>query len=329
MRQLTFAVASCGSALLACPPARRVATHVVRIIEFQYGTCDARRAAAARSGRRLTDELHVGRDLRVGFDQRGSLEVLSRDVVQLDGEVELGEARQRLRQVIDRVVLHGHRAVAAGIHRLELEILVHLLARLYLVGQVLALAARAPAAFIDCHLGIDQIAMVLHQPVDAVELTAFLVGGQRENQIALGREVLFFQANQVGQELRGHALVVARAASVEPAVMLQKREGIDRPILPLRLDDVEVSEQQQRPPRTGAAPSRDEVVLPRIRPDHLQVAVGPPGSLQPRGGGLRRGRNVARRRVRRVDVDQFLEDRACALFVRRGLRRSDRRTAIA
>src|SRR5580765_3628459 len=35
MRQLTLAVASCGRALLACPPASRVATQVVRIIEFQ------------------------------------------------------------------------------------------------------------------------------------------------------------------------------------------------------------------------------------------------------------------------------------------------------
>ena len=50
MRQLTFASASCGSALLAWPPASRVATQVVRIIEFQYGTAADSRAAAARSG---------------------------------------------------------------------------------------------------------------------------------------------------------------------------------------------------------------------------------------------------------------------------------------
>ena len=34
MRQFTFAVADCGSALYACPPASRVATHVVRSIEL-------------------------------------------------------------------------------------------------------------------------------------------------------------------------------------------------------------------------------------------------------------------------------------------------------
>src|SRR5262249_9568609 len=50
MRQLTFAVASCGSALVAWPPDSIVATHVVRIIEFQYGSCAERRDAAAESG---------------------------------------------------------------------------------------------------------------------------------------------------------------------------------------------------------------------------------------------------------------------------------------
>ena len=34
MRQFTFAVASCGSALFAWPPSSRVATQVVRIIEL-------------------------------------------------------------------------------------------------------------------------------------------------------------------------------------------------------------------------------------------------------------------------------------------------------
>src|SRR5262245_34328945 len=50
MRQLTLAVASCGSAFGAWPPASRVATHVVRIIEFQYAEAADSRAAAAASG---------------------------------------------------------------------------------------------------------------------------------------------------------------------------------------------------------------------------------------------------------------------------------------
>src|SRR3954469_6820672 len=49
MRQFTLAVAICGSALFAWPPASRVATQVVRITEFQNGSRAERRAAAARS----------------------------------------------------------------------------------------------------------------------------------------------------------------------------------------------------------------------------------------------------------------------------------------
>src|SRR4051812_39484178 len=48
MRQFTFAVADCGSALYACPPASRVATHVVRNIDAYRGSLD-RNAAAAES----------------------------------------------------------------------------------------------------------------------------------------------------------------------------------------------------------------------------------------------------------------------------------------
>src|SRR5262249_7775694 len=50
MRQFTLAVASCGNALVAWPPDNIVATQVVRIIEFQYGSCADSRDAAARSG---------------------------------------------------------------------------------------------------------------------------------------------------------------------------------------------------------------------------------------------------------------------------------------
>ena len=90
-------------------------------------------------------------------------------------------------EVIDRVVLHRQRAVAARVGHLEVEVLVDLLAGLHLVGEVLALAHVAAAAFVDRELGVDQILVVLHQPLGAVEVAAFLVGRERENQVAVGR----------------------------------------------------------------------------------------------------------------------------------------------
>src|SRR3954468_15361332 len=48
MRQFTLADADCGSALYACPPARRVATQVVRSIDAYRGSRE-RNAAAVES----------------------------------------------------------------------------------------------------------------------------------------------------------------------------------------------------------------------------------------------------------------------------------------
>src|ERR1039458_4845698 len=48
-RQFTFAAASCGSALRACPPSSIVATQVVRSMEFQTGELPATRSIAAGS----------------------------------------------------------------------------------------------------------------------------------------------------------------------------------------------------------------------------------------------------------------------------------------
>ena len=39
-------------------------------------------------------------------------------------------------------------------------------------------------------LGVDQIAMVLQQPIDAVGFAALLIGGQREDEIAVGHDSL-------------------------------------------------------------------------------------------------------------------------------------------
>jgi hypothetical protein len=59
--------------------------------------------------------------------------------------------------------------------------------------EVLAAAQRAAAAFVDGELGVNEVAMILHQPVDTVEGAAFFVGREREDQIAIGREPFLFK----------------------------------------------------------------------------------------------------------------------------------------
>ena len=44
----------------------------------------------------------------------------------------------------------------------------------------------AAGIVVERELGIDEIAMVLQQPIDAVGFAALFVGGQREDQVAVG-----------------------------------------------------------------------------------------------------------------------------------------------
>ena len=226
--------------------------------------------------------------------------------------------------MVDRVVLDRQRAVAARVRHLEVEILVHLLAGLHLVREVLPLPHAAAAALVDRELGVDQILVVLHEPLGAVEIAAFFVGREREDQVAIRLEAFVLQPNQVGHELRRHRLVVAGAAAVEEAVLLDERERIHRPVLALRFDDVEVREEKERLARAGAAVAEDQVALARIGSEDLHVGGGEARRLQPRRDRLGRLRDVAGGRVGRVDLDQLLVNLPRARIVRTGLRGDDR-----
>src|SRR3954471_10893215 len=227
--------------------------------------------------------------------------------------------------MVNRIVLHRQRAMAAGVGHLEVKILIDLLARLHLVGEVLAFAQVAAAAFVDRELGVEQVLVVLDQPLGAVELAAFLVGGQHQNQIAVRCYPLLLQADQVGDELRCHRLVVAGAAAVEEAVLLDEGERIHRPVLALGFDDVEVGEEEERPVRAGAAEAEDQVALARIRSDDLHVRGREARRLEPRRHRFRRLRHVAGRRVGGVDLDQLFVNLPRPRIVRPRLRRDQRR----
>jgi hypothetical protein len=157
--------------------------------------------------------------------------------------------------------------------------------------------------------------VVFHQPVHAVEAAAFLVGGQREDQIAIRREPFLLQPNQVGDELRRHPFVVSGPAAVEIAVLLEKRERIERPVLALGLHDVEMRQEEERLASAGASEPRDEVALARIGTEHLHVSRRESRGLQPRRHRVGSRRRVANR-IGRVDLDQLFEDVARPRVVR-------------
>src|SRR6266853_1362229 len=272
MRQFTVARARWGRALVAWPASSIVATQVVRKVELLSAVADSRAIASASGGSR-----------RIAF-------------ISAAGEM------------VDRVVLHRHRAVPAGIGHLELVGLENLFAGLDGHAQSVAvLVEQAVPAFVERELGVDQVAVVLEQVYDAAEIRRddFLVAGRYEDEVALRTVAFPPVADEIGDEHRDHRLVVGGAAGVEIAVFLDELEGGALPVLALRLHHIEVSQQHDRSFRAGAPVAGDEVALlrPAGRHDHLHLLRRQPARFQACGHRLRRGR-AAPGRVGGVDLDQ-------------------------
>ena len=100
--------------------------------------------------------------------------------------------------MIDGVVCDRQRTVAAFVANFKAEIHDVLFADLQIVGDVLAVNDFAPAAFVQTEFGIDEIAMIFDEPVNAVErATAFFVGRERDDDVAIGLVTFAFVPDQV------------------------------------------------------------------------------------------------------------------------------------
>ena len=84
---------------------------------------------------------------------------------------------------------------------LHLEAVIHwdFLAGLYGIAQRFAISQTHTAAFVQSKCGVNQIAMVLDQPLNAhtVAVENFFVGLQGQDDVAIGLEPFLFVANQV------------------------------------------------------------------------------------------------------------------------------------
>src|SRR4029078_2827961 len=100
------------------------------------------------------------------------------------------------RQLVNRVLLLRPRAVAAFVRDLEGEIDVHLLARLHAVRNLARALRLTAAGFVQTELRIDQLPLVLEQPVDAVVIAALFIRGESEDDVTLGDDSLLLEAQQ-------------------------------------------------------------------------------------------------------------------------------------
>ena len=229
-------------------------------------------------------------------------------------------------ELVDRVVVARDGRVAAAIFRRHGEVRRHFLRGADRVDERLAVAQRAAAAFVERVRRVDQLAVVRDQPSHAVRPAALFVGGQREDDVAVGNVVFLLEAQQRGDEDRRHRLVVTRAAAVVVAVALREDEWIEvgRPVLLERRHDVEVREEQERfaTARARAVVSDDDVAL-----------IGPRAALEDVGLRKPRVAESLRHRIRRdgraadgvdgVDLDQLFVD-----VVRELLLRAERRALL-
>src|SRR5258707_7268552 len=91
-----------------------------------------------------------------------------------------------------------------------------------------------------------------------VRTAAFFIRGQCDDDVAIRLESLAFVADQIRDPHRRLRLVVAGAAPVEIAVLLDELERIRAPVLALRLDHIRVGKQQNPPSRAPTLRSYDE-----------------------------------------------------------------------
>ena len=141
-----------------------------------------------------------------------------------------------------------------------------------------------------------------------------LVGRQDQHQVAVGNEAFARERREGDGRRRDLAFHVDAAASPDRAVSLDRGERLDRPVLPARLDDVEMAEERQRRAVAAAAQARQEVrplgILGHalaLDPERLEIRLEDRGCLSLTAG-----------RVGRVACDQPLQQRL--RFFGRGIR---------
>src|SRR5579864_4660818 len=121
---------------------------------------------------------------------------------------------------------------------------------------------------------VNQIAMILDQPIRAVEIAALFVGGKGENDVAIRDIIFLLKTKQSGDHDGVTIFHVLSAASVEISVLLDELERVGSPVLAARLNHVEMSNEQDRFVRTRSVQAHDQVLLSIIRADDLNVSIG-------------------------------------------------------
>ena len=271
----------------------------------------------ARDGGRIRwsaqDRLDIGSG-RSRLQRSQLFEVRARDGIQLKRELVVLQPLERVRKVVDGVVGHRQRTMAAGVSDHELIVGVELFAGIDVGGDCFAfLEIHSAAIGIKSEGGLHQLGMILQEPVDTIRLTSLFVCREREDEVAVRFESFFVQA-QEGRHENGVAVFhILRAAPVIIAIFLDELKGIGGPVLTARFNDIFMPDEEDWRLRAGSAIADDQVFFAVVRAAEEDVG---PRKARVKKTLLHRFRDGgdAAHRIRRVDVDDLAENAQRQLF---------------
>src|SRR5258706_15530348 len=111
--------------------------------------------------------------------------------------------------------------------------------------------------------------MTLQKPIHSVKGSTLFIRGERQNDIALGHVTLPLKANQSSDQHGIVDLHVLSAAAIEVAILLNELERIGAPVARQRLDDIQMSNNQNRL-ESASAPAQacNQVTFALVRTQH-------------------------------------------------------------
>ena len=267
------------------------------------------------------NRLHL-RCVRTRIDPCHFAEPGAGDVVESGGKLESGEPIEGSGKLINCVLFGGKGAVAAGIGDFDLERTVSLFRGLHaeIERSTLAADGRAGSIAVDTESGIDQVAMIANQPLDAIIWASLFIRGQGQNEVPRGAKAFFFEAKEIGYKDGVVVLHILCAASVEIAILFAKYKWIEGPVGAQRFDDIKMADKKNRPLGARAAQPDDEVRFARNGTENVDVGFREAGSAETCRKCLG-GRRGSAGGDRCVDFDQLAKNLTRAwILPKRGVR---------
>ena len=101
------------------------------------------------------------------------------------------------------------------------------------------------AAFVDHIFAVDLVPVILDHVLDSIFWRPFFACFSQKNNVAIELNLFAMESKKHGDVRCQHALVVARAATIDVSVFDDSCEGIHGPLVAFNSHHIEVSHQHQ------------------------------------------------------------------------------------